>query len=34
VVTSMRPTRHSCVVRAENSFGIADSAPIRVRAAR
>lgn len=34
VVTSLRPIRYSCVLRAENAFGSAESAPIRVKAAR
>lgn len=34
VVTSLRPIRYSCVLRAENEFGAAESAPIRVKATR
>lgn len=34
VVTSLRPVRHSCVLRAENTFGAAESAPVRVKVAR
>jgi secreted trypsin-like serine protease len=34
VVTSLRPTRYSCVLRAENQFGAAESAPVRVKVAR
>lgn len=34
VVTSLRPVRHSCVLRAVNEFGAAESAPVRVRVTR
>ncbi len=34
VVTSLRPIRYSCVLRAENAFGAAESAPVRVKVVR
>lgn len=34
VMTSLRPVRYSCVLRAENEFGAAESAPVRVKATR
>jgi hypothetical protein len=34
VVTSLRPVRYSCVLRAENEFGATESAPIRVKGTR
>jgi secreted trypsin-like serine protease len=34
VVSALRATRYSCVLRAENEFGAAQSAPIRVKVVR
>jgi hypothetical protein len=34
VITGLRPVRYACVVRAENAYGVSESAPFTVRARR
>jgi hypothetical protein len=34
VLTGLRPTRHACVVRAENAYGVIDSSAVRVKVRR
>jgi secreted trypsin-like serine protease len=34
VITGLRPVRYTCVVRAENAYGVSESAPFTVRARR